>query len=358
MVEITLKQLAEMLGGELVGDGQQTVCGMATLTEATGEQVSFLTNIKYAEQIKTTEAAAVIVPKDFESPGQCLIRCDDPYFAFREAMVHFYGFRKTPFSGISDRAEIHPSATLGENVCVAPFATISADVTIDSGTVVYPGVFITPGCRIGRDCTLHPNVCLYEKTILGNRVTIHANTSIGLDGFGYATHAGDDGVVRHEKIPPIGWVELEDDVDIGSCCAIQRGTMGATVIGQGTKFADLIGIGHGTKLGKHCMVISQVGIAGSVQIGNYCVFAGQSGVVGHIRIGDGVRVGAQAGVSGNTEAGQELLGSPAIGRVEARRVLMATQRLPQLRKNLKKLIKQVATLEKKLDELTRQTPET
>jgi len=358
MVEITLKQLAERLGGQLLGDGGRTVRGLDSLTEATGEQVSFLANAKYAEQVKTTEAAAVIVPMDFESSGQTLIRCEDPYFAFREAMVLFYGFRKTPFSGISDRAEIHPSSSLGENVRVAPFATVSSDVVIGPGTVLYPGVFIAPGCRIGENCTLHPNVCLYEKTVLGNRVTIHANTSIGLDGFGYATHSGDDGVMRHEKIPPIGWVELEDDVDIGSGCAIERATMGTTVIGEGTKFADLIGIGHGTKMGKHCLLVSQSGIAGSVHVGNYCVFGGQAGLVGHIRIGDGVRVGAQAGVAGNIEAGQEVLGSPAIPRVEAGRVFMATQRLPQLRKSIKKLIKQVAALENKLDERTNQTPET
>jgi UDP-3-O-[3-hydroxymyristoyl] glucosamine N-acyltransferase len=172
-----------------------------------------------------------------------------------------------------------------------------------------------------------------------------------VDGFGYATHKCNDGVVRHDKIPPVGWVELEDDVEIGSCCAIERATMGPTVIGAGTKFADLVAIGHGTKLGQHCLMVSQAGIAGSTVVGNYCVFAGQAGVVGHIRIGDGVRVGAQAGVTGDLDSGVEVLGSPAIPRTEAGRSYTLISRLPEMRANLRKLGKEVERLQARIAEL-------
>jgi UDP-3-O-[3-hydroxymyristoyl] glucosamine N-acyltransferase len=217
--------------------------------------------------------------------------------------------------------------------------------------VLYPGVFIGPGCKIGSDCLLYPNVTIYDGCVLGRRVTVHASSSIGVDGFGYATHAGEDGTVRHEKIPPAGNVVLEDDVEIGSCCAIERATMGPTVIGAGTKFADLVAIGHGTKLGQHCLMVSQSGIAGSTVVGNYCAFAGQAGVVGHIRIGDGVRVGAQAGVTNDLPAGQEVLGSPAVPRAEARRIVMSTMKVPELRNQVKRLTREVQALQDRLTQL-------
>jgi UDP-3-O-[3-hydroxymyristoyl] glucosamine N-acyltransferase len=343
-----LNKLAEMLGGELTGDGEKVIRGLASLEDAGDQDVSFLANIRYAGQMKSTRAAAVIVAKDYDGPGEGLIRCDDPYFAYREAMVAFYGFRKPPFSGVAPTAEIDPSAEIAENVTIGPFVTICGDVKIAAGTVLYPGVFVGPNCRIGADCVLYPNVAMYDRTILGDRVTIHAGSSIGQDGFGYATHPR-DGVVVHDKIPQAGWVELENDVEIGACCAIDRATMGPTIIGAGTKFSNLVAIGHGTKMGTHCLMVAQSGIAGSTMVGNYCVFAGQAGVVGHIRIGDGVRVGAQAGVTNDLEAGAEVLGSPAIPRADARRVLMATTRLPELRNTVKKLIKQVEALQDRLD---------
>jgi UDP-3-O-[3-hydroxymyristoyl] glucosamine N-acyltransferase len=346
-----LSELAENLQATLAGDGEKTITGLASLEDATSEQLSFLANVRYGSQVADSQAGAVIVGEDYQGPGENLLRCRDPYFAYRQAMVLFYGFREHPFQGIAETACIDAEASLAEGVRVAQGATISRGATVGAGTVIYPGVFVGPDCRIGCDCILYPNVCLYDKTVLGDRVTVHANSSIGVDGFGYATHKCDDGVVRHDKIPPVGWVELEDDVEIGSCCAIERATMGPTVIGAGTKFADLVAIGHGTKLGQHCLMVSQSGIAGSTVVGNYCVFGGQAGVVGHIRIGDGVRVGAQAGVTGDVEPGLELLGSPAIPRTEAGRSYTLISRLPDMRNTLRQMSKELARLRERVDEL-------
>ncbi len=346
-----LSELAANLRATLAGDGEKVITGLASLEEATSEQLSFLANVRYVSQVSDSQAGAVIVGEDYEGPGENLLRCKDPYFAYRQAMVLFYGFREHPFQGIAPTACVDPEASLAEGVRVGHGATICGGATVGAGTVVYPGVFVGPDCRIGKDCILYPNVCLYDKTVLGDRVTVHANSSIGVDGFGYATHKCDDGVVRHDKIPPVGWVELEDDVEIGSCCAIERATMGPTVIGAGTKFADLVAIGHGTKLGQHCLMVSQSGIAGSTVVGNYCVFGGQAGVVGHIRIGDGVRVGAQAGVTGDVEPGLELLGSPAIPRNEAGRSYTLISRLPEMRKTLREMTRQLSQLQQRIDEL-------
>lgn len=349
--EIKLIELAERIGGALTGDGEVMIRAAAALDEAGPNDISFLANPKYAAQVGETKAAAVIVGNDYTGPGVALLRCADPYFAYREAMVLLYGFRVAPFAGIDERANIDPAATLGQDVAVGAFVTVCHGATLGPRTVLYPGVFVGPDARLGADCVLHPNVTLYDHTVLGDRVTVHAGSSIGQDGFGYATHKFDDGVVRHEKIPPVGHVVLEDDVEIGACCAIERATMGPTVIGAGTKFADLIAIGHGTKMGQHCLMVSQSGIAGSTLVGNYCVFGGQAGVVGHIRIGDGVRVGAQAGVTGDVQAGVELLGSPAIPRIEAGKSYTLISRLPELRATVKKLTRQVDKLQERLAEL-------
>lgn len=346
MKEITLGQLAAAIGGTLQGSPDTVIRGIASIEQAGPDEVTFLSNVKYERHVGETRAAAVIVPRDYAGPGESLIRCEDSYFAFRQAMVLMYGFRKAPMSGIDARACIDGSAELGENVTVGPFAFIGPRAKIAAGTVIYPNVYIGADVRIGRDCELMPSVTIYDGCILGDRVRIHAGTSIGQDGFGYATYRG-----KHEKIPEAGHVELGDDVEIGACCAIERATLGATVIGAGTKFADLIGIGHGTKMGKHCLMVSQSGIAGSTTVGNYCVFAAQSGIVGHIKIGDAAQVGAQSGVTNDVPPGAQVLGSPAAPRQETKRNLVSVAKLPEMRKTLRDLVRQVQQLQARIDEM-------
>ena len=348
MTELTLRELAKLLDGELVGDGEKVIRGLAGLESAMHDQLAFLANAKYERMMETTTAGGVIVSDKYAGPSEHLnlLRCADAYFAFRQAMVLFHGFRKHPFGGLDPRAAVDPSATLGQEVAVAPFATVGAGASVGDRTVIYPGVFVGPGVTIGRDCIVYPNVTLYDGTVLGDRVILHAGTSVGHDGFGYATHKGDDGVTRHEKIPQAGWVVIEDDCEIGANCAIDRATMGATILGAGTKFSNLVAIGHGTKMGKHCLLVAQVGIAGSVAVGSYCVFAGQVGVTGHIRIGDGVRVGAQSGIINDVPAGVEILGSPAVDRAEGLRIVASTLSLPKIHATVKKLTKDVEKMRK------------
>ncbi|NLW86082.1 MAG: UDP-3-O-(3-hydroxymyristoyl)glucosamine N-acyltransferase [Planctomycetes bacterium] len=348
MTKIRLSQLAQMLEGELSGNGDCIVKGVASLESAGADEVSFLSNARYVKQVPASRAAAVIVPLDYSADpsGPTLIRCKDSYFAFRQAMVILKGFRQPEFNGVDPRAVVHPSAKLAEGVKIAALATVSVNAVIGARTVIYPGVYVGPHCRIGEDCIVYPNATLYDGTILGNRVTVHAGASIGHDGFGFATHKG-----KHEKIPQAGWVELHDDVEIGAGCAIDRATMGPTVIGEGTKFSNLIAIGHGTKLGKHCLMVAQSGIAGSTTVGDYCVFGGQSGACGHISIGDFVRVSAQAGIVGSVEGNQELGGSPAMPLAHVRRVWMTSSRLPKMRDEIRKLQEQIKELRAALDQL-------
>jgi UDP-3-O-[3-hydroxymyristoyl] glucosamine N-acyltransferase len=344
--KIDVRRLAEIVGGELLGDGAALVTGMAPLESASPTEAAFLANPRYEKHVANTKAAAVIVPADYAAPaGVAVIRCADPYFAFRQAMVALYGFRPRPFVGVHRWAYIDQRAMLGENVAVAQFVTISEGAVIGAGTVLYPGVFIGPHARIGRDCILHPSVTVYDHCILGDRVTVHANSVIGEDGFGYATRDG-----RHHKIPQAGWVEIGDDVEIGANCSVDRAAIGATRIGEGTKFSNQVALGHGAQVGRHNLLVAQVGIAGSTRTGDYCVFGGQSGVVGHVALGDGVQVAAQAGVTNDVPAGMKVLGSPADELTEARRQLVLVRKLPELRRRLVELETQVAAIKKQLDE--------
>jgi UDP-3-O-[3-hydroxymyristoyl] glucosamine N-acyltransferase len=343
MDEMTLKQLADRIGGRLDGDGDVAVTGLASLETAGPHEVAFLANEKYVPQVAETNAAAVIVAEEYDGPGEALIRCADPYFAYRNAMVAFHGFREPEFDGIDERANIHSTATLGTNVRIAAFVTVGPHARIGDGCVLYPGVYVGPNVVMGDDCILHPNVTLYDQTQLGDRVTIHANSSLGHDGFGYATHQG-----AHHKIPQAGRVVIEDDCEIGACCAIDRATMGETRVGAGTKFSNLIAIGHGTTMGEHCLAVAQTGIAGSVKVGNYCVFAGQTGIAGHIEIGDGAQIGAQAGVTNDIPAGEKVWGTPAQPLGQAKRAFGSIPRLPEMRREIRRLQKQLTALEEQV----------
>jgi UDP-3-O-[3-hydroxymyristoyl] glucosamine N-acyltransferase len=343
MKQMTLTELAAHVGGRLEGDGSRLVCGVADIETAGPREVSFLANVRYERHMKDTQAAAVLVAENYAGAGPALIRCKDPYFAFRQTMVAFHGFRRHPFQGVDARSAVDPSAAIGEGAGVAPFAYVGPGATVGPRTVLYPGAFVGPGARIGADCILYASAAVYDGCVVGDRVIVHANASIGQDGFGYSTYKG-----AHHKIPTAGNVVLEDDVEIGACCAIERATLGSTIVGAGTKFADLIAIGHGTTMGRHCLMVSQAGIAGSTKVGNYCVFGGQSGIVGHIRIGDGVKVAAQAGVTNDVAAGLDVLGSPAMERAEARRSIMSVARVPQLRSAVRKLVAEVAAIQRKL----------
>jgi len=342
----TVKELAHHVGGEIVGDDSIQITGAATLAEAGPNDVSFLslpTRPKYEKEMHATKASAVIVGPDVSDASHCLIRCSDPYYAFMQVVVLLYGHREHEAVGVSERASVADSATTGENVDIHDFVHVAHDAQIGDNTRIYPNCTIGPGTKIGGDCIIYPNVTVYDGCTIGDRVTIHSGTVIGQDGFGYATHNGE-----HHKIPQIGGVVIEDDVEIGANCAIDRGTLGDTVIGHGSKFSDLIAIGHNTRVGPYSLLVAQVGIAGSVVTGKYGVFGGQVGVVGHIKIGDKVQIGAQAGVQSDIADGEAVLGSPAIPINQAKRSLIALKDLPELRRRVRELEKVIGQLEEKM----------
>jgi UDP-3-O-[3-hydroxymyristoyl] glucosamine N-acyltransferase len=319
---MTVDELAREIGAEVVGDGSQEIAGANTLEEAQPGQVSFLANAKYARQIDATHATAVIVaPSIVPSKHITLLKSADPYYAFMKAVVLLHGHRKHPHAGVHPAAHVHETAKIGQN------------------TVIYPGAYVGPRVTVGRDCIIYPNVTIYEGCVIGDRCIIHASTSIGTDGYGYATHKG-----VHHKIPQVGNVIIEDDVEIGACCSIERAALGSTTIGTGTKIDQLVVIGHGCTIGPHCLLVAQVGIAGSVTLGHHVTLAGQAGVTGHLKIGNQVTIGAQSGVMADINDQSTVVGSPAMPVSHARRVYMLFTQLPNI-------VDRIKTLEQQVEEL-------
>ena len=331
----------------LRGAADHLIRRVATLEEAVPGDIAFLSNPKYEKMLQSTRATAVVLRPGVAAPGHTdLIEIDDPYAAITALIVKLHGYRThrrvPPNPAVT---HIHATARIGENSTIHPGATIDEDAIIGRDAVIYPGCYIGPRCRVGDRVLLYPNVVLYDGTTLGNRVTIHSNSVIGEDGLGYAPIDG-----QWVKIPQIGHVEIEDDVEIGAGCAIDRATLGCTRIGKGSKFSNLIAIGHGTQIGEHCLLVAQVGVAGSVNVGHHVTMAGQAGVVGHIRIGDRATLGAKAGVTNNIADGETVLGAPAIPIREMRRQLAYVGRLPDLNETVKRLEKEVAELRRQIAE--------
>ena len=287
-MEKTLGELADYVDGSIIGDRNVIIKSAATLGQAGKGDISFLANSKYEKLLRSTRASAVITDKETTNTTAPLIIADDPYYAFTQIMILLHGHRKHKKTGIGPRTNISDSAKIGVDCHIHNFVTVEDNARIGNSCIIYPGVHIGTGTSIGNDCIIYPNVTIYERCKVGNRVIINANSTIGEDGFGYATHKG-----IHHKIPQIGAVIIEDDVEIGTCCGIERGTLGDTVIGQGSKIGDLVAIGHGAKIGQHCLLVAQVGIAGSTTLGNHCIVGGQAGIVGHINVGNGVSIGPE-----------------------------------------------------------------
>jgi UDP-3-O-[3-hydroxymyristoyl] glucosamine N-acyltransferase len=315
-VTITVSELAEKIGAIVVGDGAAGISSIASLEDAGSGQVSFLSNPKYEKLLSTTRATAVIGSKTTRSNRVTILRCDDPYFAFMQAMVLLHGHRKHPHSGVHPLAHIDPSAKLG------------------SGCVIYPGAYVGPRASLGADCILYPNAVVYDDCVLHDGVILHAGAVIGQDGFGYATHGG-----VHHKIPQVGIVELHDNVEIGANVTIQRATLGKTVIGAGTKISDLVAIGHGASIGEHGLLVPLVGIAGSTKIGHHATIGGQAGVAGHLVLGNRVTIAAKAGVVGDVPDGTVLYGAPATPAPHGRKGLMLLAQLPEIVERIRKLEK-------------------
>jgi UDP-3-O-[3-hydroxymyristoyl] glucosamine N-acyltransferase len=320
-VTITLGQLAEKIGAELVGDSSAVIESASTLDDAGPAQVSFLSNPRYAKQLDTTNAGAVIVAKNVESSRLNLLKTLDPYLAFCKAVVALHGHRRHPHTGVHPLAFVEPTATIGE------------------GSVLYPGVYVGSQVKIGRDCVLYANAVIYDGCVLGDRVIVHAGASVGHDGFGFATSKG-----VHHKIPQVGNVIVEDDVEIGANATIQRAALGSTMICKGSKVDSLVSIGHGAKVGEHALLVSQSGIAGSTTLGHHVTLGGQTGVAGHLTLGNYVTAAAQSGIINDVPDQTTLMGAPAMPHHQARRVYVTLRMLPELLERIRQLEQQVAEL--------------
>jgi UDP-3-O-[3-hydroxymyristoyl] glucosamine N-acyltransferase len=338
MPQKTLQEIADHVGGRIIGSPEIAIESASTLDQAGPGQITFLSNPKYAPRVKETQAAAVIVSQQVETNAAQII-AEDPYYGFMQTVVLLHGHREHPNIGVSPLATVADTAKIGQNCNIHPHAIIHDNAVIGDNCQIYSGVFIGPNVTLGSDCILYPNAVIYDGCQVGNRVIVQSNASVGQDGFGFATHKG-----VHHKIPQIGIVILEDDVEIGSNSVVERGTLDNTVIGKGSKVGDAVTIGHGTKIGPHCLLVPQAGISGSTELGHHCVIGGQVGVVGHIKVGNMVTVGAQAAVINNVPDGATILGSPAIESNKAKRAYVLIETLPDMRKKLRTLDKEVKRL--------------
>ncbi|TNF47297.1 UDP-3-O-(3-hydroxymyristoyl)glucosamine N-acyltransferase [bacterium] len=344
MRKITLADLARQLGGELEGDGHVVVRGIGPLHEAGPGEVSFLSNPKYEESLITTRAAGIIVSRTTLSEGKNLIKVDDPYLSFAKTMEIFYE-RDYKSSGISPHSFVHEGSKIGVEPSIHPFAVVCEGAVIGDRVTIMSGACVGPGSNVGDDSVLHPNVILERDVNIGKRAIIHAGTIVGSDGFGFAREGE-----KHHKVIHVGSVKVGDDVEIGAGCTIDRGVMGETVIGDGTKLDNLIQVAHNVNIGKNCIIVAQVGISGSTSLGNNVVVAGQTGVAGHLSIGDGAVIAGKTVVSKDVPAGSQVAGIPAVEIGQWRRSVVMVKNLDTLHRrigDLEKVIKRLREGEEK-----------
>lgn len=342
-MKFTAQQIASFINGEVIGNKDAEVYTFAKIEEGTAGALSFLANPKYTEYIYTTNSSVVLVNKDFEAKGDIkatLIKVDNAYESLAKLMT-MYEASKPKKQGISSLASISPTAKVGENCYIAPFAVIGDGCEIGDGCYIHDGVSVGDGAKVGNNCILYAHVTIYHDCRIGNNCILHSGCVIGADGFGFAPTAN-----GYEKIPQTGIVVIEDNVEIGANTCIDRATMGSTVVHSGVKLDNLIQIAHNDEIGSHTVMASQAGIAGSAKIGEWCMIGGQAGVSGHCKMGDRTIVGAQCGIIGSRKGGETLLGSPAMDAKEFIRVSAYLKKLPDLDKKVKELMKEIEALKK------------
>lgn len=336
-MQFTAAQIAMMLGGQVEGDTETPVAAFGKIEDATSGQLAFLSNPKYEEYLYTTGASIVIVNQTLElrkPVHSTLIRVPDAYVAFATLLEKYQQIQSQQLTGIQQPVYIEPTAKIGEQVFIGAFACIGKNVILGNGVKVFPNAYIGDNCIIGDNCSIHPGVVIYHDVIIGKNVAIHAGTVIGSDGYGYAPQA--DGT--YKKIPQMGNVVIEDDVEIGANTIIDRATMGSTVIKAGSKLDNLLQVAHNVEIGKNAIIAAQAGISGSAKIGNNVMIGGQAGIVGHIQIADGSKINAQSGVSKSIKTpNTTVTGSPAHDYTAALRSQAVARHLPDLERRIKAL---------------------
>ena len=346
-MEFSAKQIAELLQGRVEGNENVTVSTFAKIEEGKEGALSFLANTKYSHYIYETKSSVVLIDEDIvlDKPVQAtLIRVKSAYESISK-LLQFYEATKSTKKGIDSLAFISPTAKIGNDCYIGAFAFIGDNAIVGDGSLVYPHAYVGDNVTVGTGCKLYPNTTVYHGCKLGNRVTIHSGSVIGADGFGFAPTAE-----GYSKIPQIGIVTIEDDVEIGANTCIDRSTMGSTYIRKGVKLDNLVQVAHNTDIGANTVMSAQVGVAGSTKVGEWCMFGGQAGVAGHITIGDKVNLGAQTGVPSSVEGNQTLMGTPPVSMTRFFRNHAMTLRLPDMYKQLNALPKQVEELPKKLEQ--------
>ncbi len=339
----TLQELADLLGAEIRGDAGTLIHRVATIDQAGEGDITFIANPRYRRKLPETKASAVIVSPDVPAEGRTLLVTDNPYLAFARAVDLFHPEGGAAEAGVHEGARVDPSARLGEGVTVYAGAYVGREAVLGSGVVLHPGAYVGAGVRIGAGCVLHANAVVYPDTEIGEGVILHGGAVIGSDGFGFAP-AG----AQNVKIRQVGRVVIEDDVELGANCSVDRAVLGETRIGRGTKIDNLVQIGHNVTIGEDCIIVAQVGISGSSRIGDRVKLAGQVGVGGHIHIGDDAEVGAKSGVMDEVPPSAKVLGQPAIPLREGKKALATIRMLPAMRKEIRELRGQIKSLETRL----------
>lgn len=344
-MEFTAEQIANVIGGRVEGNKDAKVHTFAKIEEGTEGAISFLSNPKYTHYLYNTKSSIVIVNEDVElekDVDTTLIRVPNAYESIAK-LLQIYEASKPKKTGIAPQAYIAPSAKLGNNCYVGPFAYVGEGAEIGDGCQIYPHAVVGDNVKVGSNCIFYPNTTIYQGCKIGNNVTIHAGSVIGADGFGFAP--GADG---YDKIPQIGIVVIEDNVEIGANTCVDRSTMGATVIHKGVKLDNLVQVAHNVEIGENTVMSAQVGIAGSTKVGSWCMFGGQVGLAGHITIGDKTFLGAQSGVPGSLKGGEELIGTPPMNPRQYFKSQAIFRRLPDMYKDLNDAKKKIEELNEKI----------
>ena len=344
-MEFTARQIAQVINGEIIGNENVTVNSFSKIEEGKPGSISFLANPKYTHYIYNTEASIVLIDKNaiLEKPVETtLIKVDNAYECIAK-LLQMYEATKPKKTGIDPLAFVSTNAKIGKNCYIGAFAYVGDNVSIGDNTQIYPHTTICENTTIGESCTLYPNVTVYHGSLIGDRVILHAGSVIGSDGFGFAPSTN-----GYDKIPQIGVVTIENDVEIGANTCIDRSTMGSTYIRKGVKLDNLVQIAHNTDIGENTVMSAQVGVAGSTKVGQWCMFGGQVGLAGHIVIGNKVFLGAQSGVPGNIKDGQQLIGTPPMKQRPYFKSQAVFRRLPELYKQINDLQKQVEELQKQI----------
>ena len=329
-------QIAMLINGKTEGDANASVNSFGKIEEAQTGQLAFLANPKYEEYLYSTRASVIIINESLELRqviSATLIRVPDAYTAFATLLSKYQQMMQQHLNGVQEPSYVAKSATYGQNVFIGAFAYLGENVALGNNTKIYPNAFLGNNVKIGDDCVIHPGVKIYHDCVLGNNVIVHAGTVIGSDGFGFAPQA--DGSFK--KVPQIGNVLIEDNVEIGANTTIDRATIGSTIIKSGAKLDNLIQIAHNVEIGNSSVVAAQSGISGSTKVGKGVMIGGQVGIVGHINIGDGAKINAQSGVSKSIEPGKAVTGSPAHDYTSTLRSQAISRKLPELEKRIKEL---------------------